>query len=906
MLMVTIVLGLLVFCGDVFAGQVITVDDDGPADYSTIKDAIDVAADGDTVIVADGIYTGEGNRDIDFGGKPITVKSENGPENCIIDCQGTETDPHRGFYFHNNEDSNSVLDGITITNGYIGYSGNGGGIYCSHSSPTIRNCVISNSTAGRGGGMYNYGRSGAATVFNCVFSQNLATRNDYGADGGGGMYNFQNCPMLINCIFTGNHAVRSGGAMMNNGSNDDYATLLNCTIVGNSADNGCGGVAQWISNIRTTLTNCILWGNTENGGDIHEGTQISFGSPVINYCCIQGWTGALGGTGNIGDAPLFVDADGADNIIGTADDDLHVQFGSPCIDAGTTIWPDLLPETDLDSNFRQADGDDDGVVDVDMGVYEYGTVETPLISAQPAQIEFIARKNESDVPAQTLFIWNLGIDTLNWQIHEDCLWLDVLPLDGSSSGEFEEVSLSVDVLNMLPGDYNCILTVSDEQADNSPVTVSLTLRIGGVVRHVPDDYPTIQAAVDDSIDGDIVIVADDTYSGPGNRGIDFKGKAITVKSENGPENCIIDCENEARGFYFHNNEDANSVLNGFTITNGYSYDRGGGIYCYRSSPKIINCIICHNLVETWDWFGGGGGMYNKSSNPTINNCIFSENVVNADPREGGYGGGMNNESSSPVITNCTFVHNSIDFRWANEGEGGGIFNVYNSTPVLTNCIFWNNKDESGTIETSQIYSHNNSQPVINYSCVQGWTGDLGGIGNIGDNPLFVSGPLGDYYLSQVAAGQGSDSPCVDAGSEQASALGMSIHTTRTDEIFDSGIVDMGYHYPAWLPVEIEMAPDTLNLSSNGTWIRCYIWLPQDYDVAEVNTDSILLEGQIAPAQVWVKEEEQVVMTKFSRAEVQDTIETGEVELIVSGELFNGAKFEGTDTIRVIDKGGKKK
>jgi probable HAF family extracellular repeat protein len=109
-----------------------------------------------------------------------------------------------------------------------------------------------------------------------------------------------------------------------------------------------------------------------------------------------------------------------------------------------------------------------------------------------------------------------------------------------------------------------------------------------------------------------------------------------------------------------------------------------------------------------------------------------------------------------------------------------------------------------------------------------------------------------------------------------------------------------------IPAETDIEPKTLNLSSNGKWISCRIWLSEDYDVADVNTNSILLEGQIAPAQVWVNEEEQVVMTKFSRAEVQDIIEAGEVELIVSGELIDGAKFEGTDTIRVIDKGSRGK
>ena len=107
-------------------GEIIYVDDDGSADFDTIQAVIDDANDGDTVLVAAGTYTGDGNRDIDFAGKAITVKSENGPQTCIIDCQGSEDDPHRGFYFHSGEEANSVIEGFTITGGYITRYASGG------------------------------------------------------------------------------------------------------------------------------------------------------------------------------------------------------------------------------------------------------------------------------------------------------------------------------------------------------------------------------------------------------------------------------------------------------------------------------------------------------------------------------------------------------------------------------------------------------------------------------------------------------------------------------------------------------------------------------------------------------------------------------------------------------------
>jgi hypothetical protein len=133
-----------------------------PSDYPTIQAGIDASADGDIVLVASGTYTGDGNRDIEFRGKAITVRSEAGPETCIIDCQGSEAENHRGVCFRpESHPVNICFDGFTVKNGFISKEKypesypHGGGIFCLGGSPTIRNCIITNNHAlGGGGGLW--------------------------------------------------------------------------------------------------------------------------------------------------------------------------------------------------------------------------------------------------------------------------------------------------------------------------------------------------------------------------------------------------------------------------------------------------------------------------------------------------------------------------------------------------------------------------------------------------------------------------------------------------------------------------------------------------------------------------------------------------------------------------------
>lgn len=120
---------------------------------------------------------------------------------------------------------------------------------------------------------------------------------------------------------------------------------------------------------------------------------------------------------------------------------------------------------------------------------------------------------------------------------------------------------------------------------------------------VPTDQPTIQAGIDAAIDGDTVMVLAGTYSGAGNRDIDFKGKKIWVYGFGGQDHTIIDCGGSSTehhgGFIFQSNEDSTCLLTGFTIENAWyplSYNNDSGAITIRGStaPVISFCTIANS------------------------------------------------------------------------------------------------------------------------------------------------------------------------------------------------------------------------------------------------------------------------------------------------------------------------
>ncbi len=227
---------------------------------------------------------------------------------------------------------------------------------------------------------------------------------------------------------------------------------------------------------------------------------------------------------------------------------------------------------------------------------------------------------------------------------------------------------------------------------------------------------------------------------------------------------------------------SNATITHCTIRYNSAFDWGGGLCGRWSSPVISHCIISGNFGRTYspEERGIGGGLwFLYSGSPTISNCLIAGNWSYSE------GAGITCPGAGyPTISHCTIVGNVVGNPGYNPQYKGGVASA-NPATTLSDCILWGNIP-------NQIFG---SARVI-YSDIQhGWPG----LGNINADPLFVSGPEGDYYLSQIAAGQTQQSPCVDAGDPQSVMI---LGTTRTDGVQDSGIVDMGFHYP--LPADISL------------------------------------------------------------------------------------------------------
>ncbi len=620
-----------------------------PAEYPTIQAAIDAStAHGDEVLVAEGVYTGTGNRDIDFRGRRITVRGTAGPERTIVDCQGLG----QGFRLTRREGPGTILEGFTIRNGS---RDSGAAIRCESSSPQIRNCIV---TGNQGGGVSLSDSS--AVLANCLIRGNSAGNFGGVACGSGAQ-------TLVNCAIIDNVSQYAGG-----GVDCSYGTttIRHCTIIGNSGAVGGALACRYASKVH--LESSIVWSNGDAPLQIPKN---SWNPPLlqVSACTVEGGRSAV-----LADDPATVlwddnNSDADPRFAFPAD--FHLLPDSPCIDAGLAAGVSD-PTLDLDAQPRVIDGDSDGLPAPDQGAFEFDPASTRLALSRDSMF-FEAVEAGENPPPQAFEIRNAGGGSLRWRVESSEDWLTASPPSGETGVEPVSVRIAPDVRRLTHATYHATLRIVGESAPNSPREIYIRLDLRTTLR-VPSAYPTIQAAVDAAVvPGDIVLVADGVYFGCGNTTIDPHGRAMVIRSENGPERCVIDGQTDrcgtVAGFYLHSDETRATVVEGFTVRHGKAssvWPRGAGAH-FDGSPTIRNCVFLEN---------DGPGIYIGGGSPDITNCRFLRNK-----------GGVYLSYGDVAVTGCEFTENTVD---------GGLASGYARTLTVRQCSFRRNSagtnSESGT------------------------------------------------------------------------------------------------------------------------------------------------------------------------------------------------------------------
>src|SRR6266545_2874203 len=686
-----------------------------PSDQPTIQSAINVATDGDRVLVAPGTYF----ENINFGKEAITVTSESGPQDTIIDGGSADS----VVFFISGEGRDSVLNGFTLQNGrrIQGFS-EGGGIRIQGSSPTITNNKIANNHASIGAGIAIFSGSpliqlntitgninnifttgglgggigiigvGSPEILDNVISDNVNAK-------GGGIYMVNKVEALIvQNLITGNQAVAGGGIYSFVG----VSVLINNTIADNDGPMNGSGILVDGGRGGLQLTNNIIVAKPGQSGlycssFVQEPPTIRFnnifssGGPAYGGNCSD----KTGTDGNISADPQF---------IAPTQGDYHLQQVSPSIDAGDNQTPNL-PDTDIDGNPRILDGDLNGTATIDMGVDEF---LLPPGSTTPISSITSPKAGATVLTGTTVSITGLARDAGGGTV--DRVEVSV---DGGATWNLATgtTAWSYDWTPATPGPATIKSRAVDDSGNvqDPPAEITVTVRTAVTIR-APSEQLTIQSAINVAAFGDTVLVAPGTYV----ENINFGGKAITVTSERGPQVTIIDGGNTNRVVSFTSGEGRDSVLNGFTLQNGKagfsSGFTGAGIKVENSSPTITNNVIRNNQACR------GSGIGIDFGSPLIQLNTITGNSNNDGCVGGGGGISITGPSSAEILDNV------ISDNGMGISSGGGIYLFGAGTPIVKRNIIKGNRADLG----GGIYMVNDTNALIVQNLITGNQAGVGG------------------------------------------------------------------------------------------------------------------------------------------------------------------------------------
>lgn len=819
----------------------------GPgAQFELLQDAIDHedTHDGDIIFLLPRVdesgdpipYGGAGNRDIDFSGKAVTISSIN-PYSpyvvalTVIDCGGSRYENHRGFIFQSGEGPDSVLQGLTIINGYEsgpyggldydhepndanGYdgldatgNGYGGGIYCTNnSSPTIINCVIRNCVAA--GGQGGDGQTGPVDIVDQGHGHDGGDGGDGHGDGyGGAIYCDVNCsPIIEGCDFEDNRAHGGIGGIGGNGGDATDAVPPGSIIGG---------------------------GNESSGGDGGDGYGFGRGAaiyyeedacPVITNCTFTNndATGGLGGLGGTLGPGAPTDPRQNHGSDGRSFDHGYgggVYFGAAC---DPNITDTIFTGNGAYSEYYGhliATGLYDDLID-DQAYFKGGAIYGEGDALNPVKI------------SDCVFTDNLG--TGIWLVSDVNVMLAKCTFEGNIAGINDQEVIRV-------GDFVIIIDANVAAFDGGGVYIG--------------EY---------SVSDINNCVFSHNTSGANGGGLSCKGD-VTIRTCSFSANKAEEGNGGAFYWYDPNATTEQPVkINNTSFVNNESVS-GGAIWMRDFDAEISDCFIIGNTAEF------GGGLYLVEGNLEMNHANFQENTAT-----GLFGGGLSGLVLSGTLASCQFMDNSatgpessggairltnsdsVDIinslfvRNLTKNQGGAIGAYLGSAPIITNstfsensvyemgggvfcdlsskatikdcifsqnekyaiyesaennpgvtvdyCLFYNNYNDQNDTDGAAFYENGTTQWTD--VSIDGVYNSKGEHNDELDRPDWFEkdGPLGDYYLTQLNPGDDSDdSPAIDAGSDNAVNIPvdgstMADYTTDVDNMLDINEVDIGYHY----------------------------------------------------------------------------------------------------------------
>ncbi len=729
-----------------------------PAQFATIQAAVDAAIPGDTVLVADGTWSGVGNVTIHPDGKAITIRSASGdPEACTIDGSGID----QGFVCASAETRDTVIMGFTLYR--CGRDPNlgpvdGAGISCVNASPTIRHCrfvdgYASWSYPGPGSGMYGSGGAiacsdGAAPeIADCVFITCIA------GESGGAIHARDAAPVILDCAFTDNRSYGRGGAI---NLKDSPAVINGCVFTDNRAVNGDGGALCLDASSAEITLNEFTLNRSLRGGAV---------------ACL-GATPIIGGASDLGNR--------FDRNYSGSGADLFAQVPASTIDARFNTFTGLMmsdycvsPQETFDLSGSQTtatpiqsdvfvaqDGSDENSglsIDAPFRTIQFALSRVLPTEASPITIhiasgEYSAFTTGEAFPLPLLSHLSLsGADQcrthLNPSYQSVCLFghhdtdvridgIDIRGGSGESGGGLHASDCQVELTN---------LTVRESVAEKgaamylsgTDASMRSVLIMDNYSRYMGSSAGVV------AIGGHLRIldsvITRNASDGPGG-GVYVQGAALIAS-------CRI-TENEARRA------------------------SGGGVFCADGPLEMVNCELIRNRAIL------GGGVFVTGQYDLLN-CLIAENTAVLS------GASFQSFDASGLIRHSTIA--------ANTTSGSVVSSVFfeQSDSTVSDSIVWNESGAEIQVEDAQL-------SVTNCDV----RGGFEGAGNIDSDPQFTAMPMSNYYLNTGESGD-PISPCIDAGGKMAAEctysglwgeIDLERWTAGSDWLRDSGVVDIGVHW----------------------------------------------------------------------------------------------------------------